>query len=118
MKNRVLQWTLLLFFCTAATFGQLPGQQSQKPSIPDENAPNTKTSHHQESTRDVAEKLQKGLDSKNAAYAGSNIRAVVDDQSVTLNGTVTSESQHEMALQLAQAYAGDRKIMDRLTIQQ
>lgn len=62
-------------------------------------------------------KLQKGLESKNAAYAGSNIRPVVDDQSVTLNGTVSSESQHEMALQLTRAYAGERRIVDRLIVQ-
>jgi len=72
---------------------------------------------HAMSTKDVAEKLKKGLDSKNAAYNGSDIKAVVDDQSVTLNGTVNSESQREMALQLAQAYGGDRKIVDRLVVQ-
>jgi len=70
------------------------------------------------STKDVAEKLQKDLDNKNAAYAGSKIQAVVDDQSITLSGTVTSQSQHEMAMQLAKAYAGDRRITDRLVIQQ
>lgn len=86
--------------------------------MPDQNAPNTRSAHHQMSTKDVAEKLQKGLDSKNKAYSGSNIQTLVDDHSVTLNGTVTSESQHEMALQLVQAYAGDRKIVDRLTVQQ
>jgi osmotically-inducible protein OsmY len=36
---------------------------------------------------------------------------------VTLNGTVNSESQREMARQLAQAYGGDRKIVDRLVVQ-
>jgi osmotically-inducible protein OsmY len=36
---------------------------------------------------------------------------------VTLTGTVKDQGQHEMALQLARAYAGSRKIVDRLTIQ-
>lgn len=120
MKNRVLQWTLLLFFaCAPSSFAQLPGQESPKPEIPDTNTPNTpnpKASHHQASSKDVAEKLQKGLDSKNKAYRGSDIKALVDDQSVILNGTVTSEFQHEMALQLARAHAGDRKIVDQLTV--
>lgn len=82
----------------------------------DPNAPQTKTKAHQTSTKDVQEKLEKSLDSKNPAYAGSNIQSAVDDQTITLSGTVTSESQREMARQLAQAYAGNRKIVDRLMI--
>jgi osmotically-inducible protein OsmY len=118
MKQRSLLWTLLLLLSTPAMLAQQPGSERSKPSISDNNAPNTKTDHRQMSTKDVAEKLQRDLDSKNAAYAGSNIRAVVDDQSVTLNGTVTSQSQHEMAMQLARAYAGDRRITDRLIVRQ
>jgi osmotically-inducible protein OsmY len=118
MNHRLQQWTLLLLLCAPAVFAQQPGMGSSKPSISDNNAPNTKTDHHQMSTKDVAEKLKKDLDSKNKAYAGSNIRAVVDDQSITLNGTVNSQSQHEMALQLANAYAGNRRITDRLVIRE
>src|SRR5882757_7146696 len=116
MKQRLLQSMLLLFFCTAI-LAQQPEPQLPNPSIPDANVPNTKSDHHQMSSKDVAEKLQKGLESKNAAYAGSNIRPVVNDQSVILNGTVSNESQHEMALQLVRAYAGDRRIVDRLIVQ-
>lgn len=90
--------------------------RSSTPPVTDTNAPNTKEHHDQKSTKDVQEKLQKGLDSKNAAYAGSDIKVAADDQSVTLNGTVTSSMQHEMAMQLARAYAGSRKIVDKLTI--
>ena len=91
---------------------QLPAQKIGD----DPNAPQTKTKDHQISTKDVQEKLTKGLDSKNAPYAGSNIQTAVDDQTITLSGTVTSESQREMARQLAQAYAGNRKIVDRLVV--
>lgn len=97
-----------------ALWAQLP--RSSTPPVTDTNAPNTKEHHDQKSTKDVQEKLQKGLDSKNAAYAGSDIKVAADDQSVTLNGTVTSSMQHEMAMQLARAYAGSRKIVDKLTI--
>ena len=92
--------------------------QFSKPAQPDlSNEPNTKPAHHHAmSTKDLQEKLQKGLDSKNAAYTGSSIQTAVDDQSVTLTGTVTSSMQHDMALQLVRAYAEDRKIVDRLTI--
>src|ERR1051326_1431950 len=102
-----------LLFCVSLAFAQL-----SRGSNADQNPPNTKPIHDQKATRDVTEKLQKAFDPKNAAYAGSNIQPVVDDQSVTLNGTVKDQGQHEMAMQLARAYAGNRKIVDRLTIQQ
>jgi hypothetical protein len=97
----------------AVGFGQF-----SKPTQPDlSNEPNTKPAHHHSMpTKDLQEKLQRGLDNKNAAYTGSNIQTAVDDQSVTLTGTVTSSMQHDMALQLVRAYAEDRKIVDRLTI--
>lgn len=118
MNQRMLQLVLLLFLCMPAMSRQQPGRGSSRPAVADNNSPNTKTDHHQMSTKDVTERLKKDLDSKNKAYAGSNIRAVVDDQSVTLNGSVTSESQHEMAMQVAKAYAGDRKITDHLVIRE
>ncbi|HZS26654.1 MAG TPA: BON domain-containing protein [Candidatus Angelobacter sp.] len=90
--------------------------RSSNPPVAADNAPNTKEHHDQMSTKDVQEKLQKGLDNKNAAYTGSDIKVAADNQSVTLNGTVTSSIQHEMAMQLARAYAGSRKIVDQLTI--
>lgn len=68
------------------------------------------------STKDVKEKLEKALDNKNVAYAGSDIKVAVDDQSVTLNGAVQSSMQREMAMQLARAYAGSRKIVNQLSI--
>lgn len=118
MNQRLLQYTLVLLLFSPAMVGQKAGSGSTMPSVSDDNTPNNKSDHHQMSTKDVAEKLQKDLDNKNAAYAGSKIQAVVDDQSITLSGTVTSQSQHEMAMQLAKAYAGDRRIVDRLVIQQ
>jgi osmotically-inducible protein OsmY len=99
-----------------AAFGSLP-LAAQK-TMDDPNAPQTKTKDHQKSTKDVQEDLQKGLDSRNPAYAGSHIQAAVDDQTITLSGTVTSQSQREMARQLAQAYAGNRRIVDRLVLSQ
>lgn len=103
----------VLLLCTAV-------MNSQRNPVPtDPNAPSGKPEHqHAMSTKDIREKLQKGLENKNAAYAGSNIQTSVDDQRVTLTGTVTSELQHEMALQLARAYAENRHIVDKLVVQQ
>ena len=84
----------------------------------DPNAPESKApKKHQSSSKEVADKLHKALDSKNAAYRGSNIQTSVDDQSVTLTGSVTSSMQRDMALQLARAYGEDRQIVDKLVIQ-
>jgi osmotically-inducible protein OsmY len=96
----------------------LPGQTPRGDNPADANAPDTKKpKKHDSSSKDVQEKLAKALDNKNAAYQGSSIKTTVDDQSVTLAGTVNSSSQHEMALQIARAYAENRKIVDRLVIQ-
>jgi hypothetical protein len=105
----------VLSFAVTPLLGQLP---SRLP--PDfNNEPNPKPAHQKTaSTKDVQDRLQKALNSKNAAYTGSNIQPAVDDQNITLNGTVTSEMQREMALQLARAYGQNRTIIDKLLIQQ
>lgn len=96
---------------------QIPGRPGNRGPV-DPNAPDTKEpKKHQSSSKDVSEKLQKALDNKNPAYKGSNIRAAVDDQNVTLTGSVTGSSQHEMALQLARAFGEGRNIVDKLVIQ-
>ena len=99
---------------SSALWAQFP--QSSNPSAPDANAPNTKEHHDQMSSKDVQEKLGKALDSKNAPYAGSDIKVRADDQTITLLGTVQSSMQIEMAKQLAEAYAGNRKVVSELTI--
>jgi osmotically-inducible protein OsmY len=107
---------VVLFICAAASIAQ-PLAQLPQDASGDHNARNTKPIHDQKATKEVSDKLEKAFDPKNAAYAGSSIKPAVDDQSVTLTGTVKDQGQHEMALQLARAYAGSRKIVDRLTIQ-
>jgi osmotically-inducible protein OsmY len=106
-------WCLIVAVCC---FGS-PILSAQK-TVDNPNAPEAKTKVHQMSTKDVQENLQKALDNKNPAYTGSNIQTAVDDQTITLSGTVTSSSQREMARQIAEAYAGNRKIIDRMVISQ
>jgi osmotically-inducible protein OsmY len=50
--------------------------------------------------------------------ANADVGATVDDNSVVLSGTVGSEQEHELALRIAESYAGDRKIVDKLQIGQ
>jgi osmotically-inducible protein OsmY len=117
VRNALILAFFTAVLCLAAWGKPAPLlQQPSVPPLPDQNAPNTKEHHDQMSTKDVQEKLQKALDSKNVAYAGSDIKAAVDDQSITLNGTVQSSMQIEMAKQLARAYAGNRKVVSQLSI--
>jgi len=60
------------------------------------------------------------LDQLNAepTLSVTNIDARVDDDSVVLTGSVDTMTQHDLAVRIAQAKAGDRKIVDRITIRQ
>jgi osmotically-inducible protein OsmY len=107
--------SLCALLLSSALLLAAPAPQSRNANT-DANAPNTKPVHDHMSNKDVTEKLQKALDSKNPQYKGSAIQASVDDQSVTLSGSVTSDMQREWALQFARAYAGNRKVVDRLTV--
>ena len=42
----------------------------------------------------------------------------MDENSVILTGRVDSEQQHDLALRIAQSYAGDRKIVDKIKVAQ
>jgi Flp pilus assembly secretin CpaC len=50
--------------------------------------------------------------------ANSNVQIKADESSVVLSGTVASDVQHALALRIAQSYAGDRKIVDKITVRQ
>jgi len=46
------------------------------------------------------------------------MRVKADDESVMLTGTVNTEKQHGLALRIAQSYAGQRKIVDKIQIRE
>ena len=47
---------------------------------------------------------------------GTAVKATVDDKAVVLSGTVETEKQHALALRIAESYAGERGIKDKITI--
>ncbi len=49
--------------------------------------------------------------------ANTRVAASVDDRSVVLSGTVENEQQHDLALRIAESYAGERSIVDKIQIQ-
>jgi hypothetical protein len=50
--------------------------------------------------------------------SGTNVDARVDDNSVVLTGSVDTVEQHDLAVRIAQANAGDRNIVDRIKVKQ
>jgi BON domain-containing protein len=48
----------------------------------------------------------------------TNVDARVDDDAVVLTGSVDTMTQHDLAVRIAQARAGDRRIVDKITIRQ
>jgi osmotically-inducible protein OsmY len=69
------------------------------------------------STPEVQRQIQQALNSE-PALRNSNVGVHVDENSVILTGNVDSEEQHEVALRIAQSYAGDRKIVDKIKLTQ
>ena len=49
--------------------------------------------------------------------SGAAIQTTVDDENITLTGTVKNYSQHQRALALAEQYSRWRRIVDKLSIE-
>lgn len=96
-------------YTTPPTFpeGQAPTQQMP----PDTKAPPAQAL----STPEIQQQIQGKLNSE-PALAKTNVGVKTDDMSVTLTGTVETEEQHDLALRIAQSYAGDRKILDEIKL--
>ena len=52
----------------------------------------------------------------NPALNGTDVVATVSDDAVSLYGWVDSQQQHDEAVRIAQSYAGDRAVVDNITI--
>lgn len=114
----------LLFLVAASMFAQEPGKpppRSTPPTFPQEQVPREQMPPDQQapperlSAVEVQQQIQQGLNSE-SALRNSRVGVRVDENSVVLTGTVESEQQHELALRIAQSYAGDRKIVDKIEL--
>lgn len=99
-----------------------PGPQTTPPTFPDDRAsrqempPDTKAPPPQRlSTAQVQRQIQDKLKS-DPALANASVKVKADDKAVTLSGKVDTEGQHELALRIAQSYAGNRVIVDKIKI--
>jgi BON domain-containing protein len=118
---------LVLAFAVSAFAAQQqsptnPLPQTTPPTFPEDRAsrqempPDTKAPPPQPlSTAQVEQQIQDKLKSE-PALANTNVEVKTDDKSVTLTGTVDTDGQHDVALRIAQSYAGDRKIADKIKV--
>jgi hypothetical protein len=96
-------------YTTPPTF---PDDQASRQEMP----PDTKAPPPQGlSTAQVEQQIQDKFNSE-PVLASANLGVKTDDKSVTLTGTVDTDAQHDLALRIAQSYAGDRKIVDKITV--
>jgi hypothetical protein len=99
-----------------------PPPDTTPPTFPDDQAsrqempPDTKAPPPQGlSTAQVEQQIQDKLN-REPVLANANVGVKTDGKSVTLTGTVDTDAQHDLALRIAQSYAGDRTIVDKITV--
>ena len=98
-------------YTTPPTFPQDQAPRQQMP--PDTKAPPPSELSSAQIQRQIQDKLN-----SESALSKAKLGVKADDQSVTLTGTVDSDTQHDLALRIARSYAGDRKIVDRIEVRQ
>ena len=96
-------------YTTPPIFPEGTARQQQMP--PDTKAPPPQELSAAQVEQQILDKLNREPD-----LANTNMRVKADDQSVALTGTVETERQHDLALSIAQYYAGDRKVVDKIEI--
>lgn len=127
MKKMLLGLALLVAMAALAQQQVQPPPtappQSTPPTFPDDRATRQQMPPDQEappqglSASEVQKQIQQGLNSE-PGLRNSNVEVQVDESSVILTGAVGSEQQHDLAVRIAQSYAGDRKIVDKITLTQ
>ena len=123
--KRIL-WGLALVFVTSAFAQQQPPANSPPyttpPTFPDgrpqqQMPPDTKAPPPQDlSDSEVEQQIRDKLNGE-PALANTEIGVKIDATSVTLTGSVDTERQRDLALRIAQSYAGQRKVVDKIKIQ-
>ena len=88
---------------------QTPGQQMP----PDTQAPPAETMSSQKVEGQILQQFR-----AEPTLSGTNIDARVNDNSVVLSGNVNTLAQHDLAIQIAQSNAGNRRIVDKINVNQ
>jgi osmotically-inducible protein OsmY len=97
---------------TPPTFPE--GRQTPREQLPpDTQAPPAQTMSSEKVEGQIIQQLR-----AEPALSSTNVVARVDDNSVVLTGSVDTMTQHDLAVRIVQANAGDRKIVDKINIKQ
>ena len=67
------------------------------------------------SSRELQQQIEQAL-TKEPELATSDIRVMVDRNTVTLTGTIDNPNERTLALRIAQSYAGERQVIDKLKL--
>jgi BON domain-containing protein len=67
------------------------------------------------SSSEVRDQIQTKLNSE-PGLENDRVRVSVTDSDITVTGAVDDEAERELALRIAESYAGDRNIVDKLEI--
>lgn len=79
---------------------------------PDTKAPPPQAMSSEKAQRQITERL-----TSEPALANTNVDATVDENSVVLTGVYTA-TQHDLAVRIAQSYAGERKLVDKIKVRE
>ena len=120
--SRILMFTVLLL--GTQMFGQQP--PNQDPAVPDAQMSSENTAQTDQPDQPLQnkaggnERIQSNLQSAfddDPTLSGAELTANVDDESITLTGTVQSYLQHQRVLQLVSPYYSYRNIVDKVNVQ-
>jgi BON domain len=97
---------------TPPTFPE-QGQTPREQMPPDTQAPPPQTMSNERVEGQIVKQLR-----DEPSMSRTNIDARVNDNSVVLTGNVDTMAQHDLAVRIARANAGDRKIVDHINVKQ
>jgi hypothetical protein len=89
------------------TFPDNRPERQQPPALPEQQ----KTL----SSADIETQLQQSI-AEDPALNDAKVQAKVDEDTITLTGTVQDDAQHRRVLATVEPYAGPRKIVDKLVV--
>jgi hypothetical protein len=120
--KRIL-WVMVLGSVASASAQESPPTYqppyTTPPTFPRQQMPpDTKAPPPQRlSAAQVEQQIQDKLNSE-PTLANTKVSVRTNDRSVTLTGAVNTEQQHALALRIARSYAGNRKIVDKIKVQE
>ena len=121
--NRILLCILLLL--GTSVMGQQQPQNQDPPVLnvqvsPENSAQADQSDRPLQDKATGNERIQSNLQSAfddDPVLSGTDLTANVDDERITLTGTVQSYLQHQRVVQLASPYSNYREIVDKVTVQ-